>query len=148
MKGFSFKLRIMAALTAIFLFSACVSTMTIGEDLSPAELIQRAQEASDRNRYNMALQYYKALLERNRGNADLVITAEYEIAFINYKRGNYPLARSQLNSVLEYYDTPDEELLPRQFKRLAQIVLDNITEKENRRMPFFWRKSTINENRV
>jgi hypothetical protein len=58
------------------------------------------------------------------------------------------LARSQLNSVLEYYDTPDEELLPKQFKRLAQIVLDSITEKENRRTPFFWRKPAIDENKV
>jgi outer membrane protein assembly factor BamD (BamD/ComL family) len=140
MKGFSFKPRIAAALMAIFLFSACASTITISEDLSPAELIQRAQEASDRNRYNVALQYYEALLERNRNNTDLVITAEYEIAFINYKRGNYPLARSQLNSVLEYYDSPDEELLPQQFKRLAHIVLANITEKENRRLPFFLKK--------
>jgi hypothetical protein len=149
MKGFLFKPRIaMPLAAAVFLFSACASTITIGEDLSPAELIQRAQEASDRNRYGVALQYYEALLERNRGNADLVITAEYEIAFINYKRKNYPLARSQLNSVLEYYDTQDEELLPKQFKRLAQIVLNNITEKENRRVPFFLRKPAIDENRI
>jgi hypothetical protein len=33
--------------------------------------------------------------------------------------------------VLEYYNTPDEELLPQHFKRLSQIVLERIDEKEN-----------------
>ena len=144
MNGFSVKLhilqrsfpRIFFVLAVILLFSACASTLNISEDFSPAELIQRAQEASDRNRYNTALQYYEALLDRNRSNIDLVITAEYEIAFISYKQKKYQQARSQLNAVLEYYNTPDEELLPPQFKRLAQIVLESITEKENRRRPF------------
>jgi outer membrane protein assembly factor BamD (BamD/ComL family) len=129
-------LRILFALMAAFLFSACVTTVNIGHDLSPAELIQRAQEASDRNRYNIALQYYEALLDRNRDNIDLVITAEYEIAFINYKQKNFQQARLELNAVLEYYNTPDEELLPQHFKRLAQIVLDRIDEVENQRRSF------------
>jgi outer membrane protein assembly factor BamD (BamD/ComL family) len=64
-------------LTGVFLFFACASTLNISEELSPAELIQRAQEASDRNRYNTALQYYQALRERNKNNIDLIITAEY-----------------------------------------------------------------------
>jgi len=112
-----------------FLFSACVTTVTISEDLSPAELIQRAQEATDKNRYSIALQYYEALYERNITNSDLVITAEYEIAFIHYKQGKYSQAREELTSLLTYYDTPDQELLPQQFKRLAQIVIQRIDEK-------------------
>ena len=122
----------MLALAVIFLFSACASTLNISEDLSPAELIQRAQEASDRNSYNTALQYYQALRDRNNNNIDLIITAEYEIAFIHYKQKKYPQAREELNAVLEYYNTPDEELLPQQFKRLSQIVLKSIEEKESR----------------
>ena len=110
--------------------SGCASTLNISEDLSPAELIQRAQEASDRNRYRVALQYYQALLDRNRDKIDLVITAEYEIAFIHYKQRKYQQSRTELESLLEYYNSPDEELLPLQFKRLAQIVLERITEKE------------------
>jgi len=125
-------MRVLLAPAVIFLFSACASTLNISEDLSPAELIQRAQEASDRNSYNTALQYYQALRDRNNNNIDLVITAEYEIAFIHYKQKKYPQAREELNAVLEYYNTPDEELLPQQFKRLSQIVLKSIDEKESR----------------
>jgi len=131
MKSLLNKTRILTALTILVLFSACASTVYISEDLSPAELIQRAQEASDRNRYKIAMQYYEALLERNRDNIDLVITAEYEIAFIHYKQKRYQQARSGLNGVLEYYNTPDEVLLPQHFKRLAQIVLERIDEKED-----------------
>jgi len=118
--------------TAALLFSACASNLNISEDMSPADLIQRAQEASDRNRYNTALQYYQALRDRNNNNIDLIITAEYEIAFIHYKQRKYDQAREELNAVLEYYNTPDEELLPLQFKRLSQIVLQSIEEKESR----------------
>jgi outer membrane protein assembly factor BamD (BamD/ComL family) len=126
------------ALVFAFFFAACASgRAAIPETMSPAELIQRAQEASDRNRYNTALQYYTALLERNQNNIDLVCTAEYEIAFIHYKQKKYADAREEFNALLERYNTPDEELLPPQFKRLANIVLERITEKEK---PIFARK--------
>jgi outer membrane protein assembly factor BamD (BamD/ComL family) len=46
--------------------SACATgNVVIPQELSPAELIQRAQEASDKNKYPAALQYYEALRERN-----------------------------------------------------------------------------------
>ena len=131
------KLCILPALAIVLLFSACATTVKIGDDLTPAELIQRAQEASDRSRYNTAMQFYQALHERFRHNIDLVITAEYEIAFIHYKQRNYQEARNGMNGVLSYYNTPDHELLPQHFRRLAEIVLSRIDEKENQRRFFF-----------
>jgi outer membrane protein assembly factor BamD (BamD/ComL family) len=121
--------RILAALIFVLLFSACNTTINISEDLSPAELIQRAQEASDKNRYNAALQYYQALSERNRSNIDLVITSEYEIAFIHYKQKKYQQAKNELTEVLEYFNTPDEELLPQHYKKLSKIVIDRIDQR-------------------
>ena len=125
--------RLLFPLTLAILFSACASTVTIGEDLSPAELIQRANEAMDRNRYKIAIQYYEALRDRNQSNIDLNITAEYHIAFIHYKQGKLEQARDELNAVLEYYNSPDAELLPQHFKRLSQIVLQTIDDKEKRK---------------
>jgi hypothetical protein len=124
------------ALGAVLGIAGCVTAAAIPDDLSPAELIQRAQEASDRNRYGTAARYYEALLERNSTNIDLVCTAEYEIAFIHYKQRKYADARTEMNALLERYNSPDEELLPQQFKRLALIVLERITEKEQPRFPF------------
>ena len=131
----------MLALAMMVCFSACATgTLNISPDLSPSELIQRAQEASDRNRYNYALQYYQALYERNLTNIDLVCAAEYEIAFIHYKQKKYDQSREEFNALLERYNTPDEEYLPPQFKILALIVLDRIGEKEKPRS-FFSRKT-------
>jgi outer membrane protein assembly factor BamD (BamD/ComL family) len=127
------KLYILAAPAIVLMVSACAITINISENLSPAEIIQRAHEALDTNRYNVAIQYYNALRERNQHNIDLVITAEYHIAHIHYKQKKYDQARAELTELLTYYNTPDEELLPQHFKRLAQIVLQNIEEQENRR---------------
>jgi len=116
---------------AVLCLGACATgPLNIPEELTPAELIQRAQEASDRNRYNVALQYYTALLDRNSTNIDLVCTAEYEIAFIYYKQKKYSQAKEGFQSLLERYDDFDDDVLPPQFKRLANIVLERIIEKE------------------
>ena len=126
---------------AVLLLSACATgQLNIPLNLSPSELIQRAQEASDKNRYNQALQYYQALLERNPSNIDLVCTAEYEIAFIHYKQKKYGQAKSGFNSLLERYNAPDGEYLPPQFKLLSLKVLERIDEKEKPRA-FFSRKN-------
>jgi len=122
--------RVILALGAFLLLSSCASTINISEDLTPAELMQRAQEAMDRNNYKVAIQYYQALNDRNRTNIDLVITSEYHIAFIYYKQGKYEQAREGLTALLEYYNSPDQELLPQHFKRLAQIVIERIDERE------------------
>ena len=126
---------ILAAFAFAIFFSACASSINISNDLSPAELIQRAQEASDKNRYNAALQYYQALNERNRSNIDLIITSEYEIAFIHYKQKKYQQAKNELTDVLGYYNTPDEELLPQHYKKLSKIVLERIENREKKLIP-------------
>jgi outer membrane protein assembly factor BamD (BamD/ComL family) len=110
--------------------SCSTSSLVISPDLSSEELVQRAQEASDRNRYGTALLYYEALLERNQTNYDWILTAEYEIAFIHYKQKKYAEAREELNALLSRYETPDAELLPQQFKQLSHIVLESIEKKE------------------
>jgi tetratricopeptide (TPR) repeat protein len=110
--------------------------VVVSEGLSAAELIQRGQEASDKNRYNQALQYYEAILERFPGDIDDVCAAEYEIAFIHYKQKLYVEARRELEALLLRYAAPDSEFLPPQFKILANIALGRLTEKENARTPW------------
>jgi len=125
---------------ALCFFACATGTLNISYDLSPSELIQRAQEASDRNRYNYALQYYQALLERNSTDLELVCTAEYEIAFIHYKQKKYAQSKAEFNALLERYDGPDGDSLPQRFKLLANKVLERIDEKEKPRS-FFSRKT-------
>jgi outer membrane protein assembly factor BamD (BamD/ComL family) len=124
----------------LFLFFSCVTSANLTDDLSPAELIQRGQEAMDRNRYSVAAQYYQALHERNRNSIDLIITAEYHIAFIYYKQGRFDQARQGFNALLEYYNSPDQELLPQHFRRLSQIVLERMDKAEKSRRSLFSRR--------
>lgn len=117
-------------ITALCAASCATRVINIPQELSPAELIQRAQEASDRNRYKLAHQYYTALLERNSTNIDLVCTAEYEIAFIYYKQKKFSQAKEGFQLLLERYESLGGDELPPQFRRLSIIVLERISEKE------------------
>jgi outer membrane protein assembly factor BamD (BamD/ComL family) len=126
------------ALLAVFFVSSCATgPVNVRPTATPEEIIQWAQEASDRNRYNTALQYYEILLRRNQTNTDLVCAAEYEIAFIHYKQKKYDEARKGFNALLKRYDSPDAELLPQQYKILAGIVLERIAVKEKEGFRFF-----------
>jgi outer membrane protein assembly factor BamD (BamD/ComL family) len=109
------------------LLAACSSgPVVIPSDITAEELIQRAQEASDRNRYAVSLQYYEAI--RERFPLDLVngCAAEYEIAFIHYKQKKYAEAKDEFTDLLARYEDPDEELLPQQFKILSTKILAKI----------------------
>ena len=118
---------------AVLAVSCVTGPLAIPEDLTPAELIQRGQEASDRNRYSVSLQYYETLIERYPYDIDNVIAAEYETAFIHYKQKKYDIAKTEFAGILERYNTPDEELLPQQFKILSRKIMANIGELENRK---------------
>jgi len=122
---------ILIFLAVIIFLPSCATTVTISDDMSPAEIIQRAHESMDRNRYSAAIQYYQALAERNPNNIDLVITSKYHLAFIHYKQKKFDQAREGMNDVLSYYNSPDAVFLPQHFKRLAQIVLENMEEKHS-----------------
>jgi outer membrane protein assembly factor BamD (BamD/ComL family) len=121
-------------LAAALLELSCITgPLVISEDLTPAELIQRGQEASDRNRYSVSLQYYETLIERFTFDIDNVIAAEYEIAFIHYKQKKYDIAKVEFSDILERYNIIDEELLPQQFKILSLKIMAKITEIEKLR---------------
>ena len=110
----------------VFMLSCLSGPVTIPDHLTTAELIQRAQEASDRNNYRVALQYYEAIASRFPYDIDSICAAEYEIAFIHFKQKKYDAAKAGFRNLLERYNVPDEELLPPQFKVLAKMVLERI----------------------
>ncbi|MDR0562195.1 MAG: hypothetical protein LBG73_05850 [Spirochaetaceae bacterium] len=116
----------------LFALCGCVSKAPI-PDLTPPELIQQAQAASDKNKYTQALRYYEAILERYPSYIDEICAAEYEIAFIHYKQKKYDQASAEFAALLTRYDTPDAELLPPQFKRLAELGLQKIAEKQRKK---------------
>ena len=129
------KLRYIAFAILTALAVSCVSTrpVEVPDNLTAAELIQRGQEASDKNRYDVSIQYYEAVIERFSYDIDNIIAAEYEIAFIHYKQKNYVQAKNEFNRLLARYNIPDQELLPAQYKVLSNIVMGKIEEIEAER---------------
>jgi outer membrane protein assembly factor BamD (BamD/ComL family) len=110
-------------------FVSCASgPVEIPEDMAPAKIIQRAQEASDVNKYKIALQYYEVLKERYGDSGEYLCTAEYEIAFIHYKQKKYPEARREFENLLARYEDVDAALLPPHFQILSEKMLARLAE--------------------
>jgi outer membrane protein assembly factor BamD (BamD/ComL family) len=110
-----------------FLLFACASNRdAISDDLTPGELVQRAQEESDNNNYDKAARFYNVILERFPDDREAVSGALYEIAFIHYKQKKYDEAEQEFNALLERYNDPDGDLLPQKYYILSNTVLENI----------------------
>ncbi|GAB1483952.1 hypothetical protein MASR2M78_27690 [Treponema sp.] len=109
---------------ALLVLASCVSTPPIiPEGLSPAELVQKAQNASDRNKYENAIAYYQAILDRYPQDLSASVGAEYEIAFIRYKQKKYDDSKLRFRNLLSRYEGTDAALLPAQYKILSEKVL-------------------------
>jgi outer membrane protein assembly factor BamD (BamD/ComL family) len=123
--------KLMGLSLLVILAAGCSSgPANISDTITPAELEQRAQEASDRNRYKQSLAYYEIILDRFGDRNDYACAAKYEIAFIHYKQKKYDLSESELRALLVLYDDPEAELLPPQYRILANIVIANINGRK------------------
>ena len=102
----------------------------IPEDLSVLQFFQRAQEETENREWENALYYYETFIERNPDDLPSVTAARYEIAFIQYKQGNYADAAKDFQEILDFYETTD---LPLSFPLWPQVlsrrVLQNMRDK-------------------
>ncbi|GMO26161.1 MAG: hypothetical protein Ta2F_01660 [Termitinemataceae bacterium] len=122
--------------SAMLNLSACKTNPdTIPKDLTPQEMVQLAQNATDKNNYKRAEVYYTEMLNRFRFNNEAVCSASYEIAFIHYKQKKWDVSRSELEDLLERYTKNDAALLPAKYKILAEIVLGKIDDRQNKSKP-------------
>jgi outer membrane protein assembly factor BamD (BamD/ComL family) len=114
----------------VLVFSCVTNAGNIPLDLSPQELIQKAQEASDRNNYQSAEVYYTEVLNRYPFEDDAVCEATYEIAFIHYKQRKWEIARGEFLALLDRYKEDNAEFLPTKYRILSENGLEKIKEKE------------------
>lgn len=121
---------ILAVLFAAALLASCASKPpVIPEDASAMELIQRAQEASDRSDWAAAIIYYETARERFGSDPSVLVTCEYETAFIHYKQGKYALAEEEFLALIAKYESPEGASLPPRYLILARKVLPTVREK-------------------
>jgi len=111
------------------LFAACKTVPTeIPEDLSQAELIQLAQESADNDNWDAATAYYQAVLDRFPQDKAATVTAQYEIAFIHYKQGDFDAARAMFEQMLAAYDF-EGDALPQWPRILAEKLITEMDSK-------------------
>lgn len=119
-----------AALAA--LFASCNTVpVSVPEDLSAAEIIQKAQEASDKYNYNAARFYYATTRERFGSDPVVAANCMYELAFISYKQGRHEEARRGFEELLAFYARSENETLPSTFRILAVKVLAKLPPSKN-----------------
>ncbi|MDE6774681.1 MAG: hypothetical protein K2J14_08695, partial [Treponemataceae bacterium] len=86
---------------ALLALAACTTNTVIPDDASAKELIQRGQEAYEKNRNKEALAYFTAVVDRYGSDPALYIEARYEIAHLYMKRKNYEAAAPVLQEIIE-----------------------------------------------
>ena len=120
---------ILIILTALMLSCRTVP-IDIPEDLAPREYFQLAQEAVvERNDYDTALRYYTTFVSRYPDDLQNGVQAEYEIAFIYYKKNDLERSKALFEELLETYRTEGAESLPRWPQVLAVQILEKIDRK-------------------
>ncbi|MEM5947581.1 tetratricopeptide repeat protein [Spirochaetia bacterium 38H-sp] len=118
-------------LLLVFSVFACKSEPPkVPENISQAELIQRAQEAFDNSDYELAIYYYQTLLDRYGNDMEARATSEYEIAHIYFLQGNYKKAEELFNKIISYYDGEQAASLPAWIKVLSVRQLKESIEKQ------------------
>jgi len=114
---------------AVVALLGCQTVPTeIPDVLSQAELIQRAQESADQENWDAALAYYQAIIDRFPEDRSATATARYEMAFIEYKRGDLDAAQAGFEELLGMYDF-EAETVPAWPRVLAIRLLAEIEEE-------------------
>ncbi len=116
-----------AIILAILIITSCTSAPAeIDETLNPAELFQRAQEASNNKDYETALRYYDVFVNYHSDDIQRLVEAEYEIAFIAFKQGDSERAKVLFTELLDRYSGEGASVLPGWPMILSRKLLKEI----------------------
>lgn len=120
------------------LLAACQSVpKSIPTTLTPAEYFQNAQQAaSEHGNYNAALFYYETFIKRFPDDKSRIAEAQYEIAFLYYKKGKLTKSKGLFQKLVEKYKQPGADALPRWPLVLSNkllIIIDNELAKTTKK---------------
>jgi len=136
MKKFSL---LYSCLLAFIMMTASCTTISVDfeEGANPEMYFQRAQIASDRNDFELAQRIYYKLLETGITDPFYVVSAKYEIAFLNYKLGKREEAIQNFEEILKtYYEDPAwEGRVPQWPQVLSKRLLQKLKPAEGATPP-------------
>ena len=123
---------VLAALVPLAVLASCTSTGPVDlSGLTPAEVFQRAQAASDSGDYRRALEYYEGFLTQPGADAHRTAWARYESALLYHKLGDDDTALAKFDELLALYEK--DPTLPEGAKVLAAGVKAAILEKRSKK---------------
>jgi outer membrane protein assembly factor BamD (BamD/ComL family) len=122
------KYGIAVAMIALIFASCETEPETIPDDLGPAEMFQRAQDAVDESRWDLARRYYEEFIVRYPDLRGQIVEAEYEIAFITYKEERYEESRDLFEAILAEYEADNSGQLPDWPRILSERLIEIIDE--------------------
>jgi outer membrane protein assembly factor BamD (BamD/ComL family) len=119
-----------AALASLAVLASCRTTGPVDlTGLTPAEVFQRAQDASDSGDFRRALAYYEGFLGQTGIDPSRGAWARYETALLYHKLGDDDTALAKFDELLALYATGTT--LPEGPKILAENVKASILEKRS-----------------
>ncbi len=125
-----------ACLAAFAQLSSCVTRVPPASpdlELTPAEMFQRAQDASSSGDFSRSLDYYRLFKQKYPEDKERGAWAEYEIALIYHKVGDDAESIRLFNELLDRY--AKGETLPEGPRILAEKVKAKIEAKLNPKAP-------------
>lgn len=124
------RLAFLVALASLAVLASCRTTGPVDlTGLTPAEVFQRAQDASDNGEYRRALAYYEGFLGQPGIDAQRAAWARYETALLYHKLGDDDTALAKLDELLALYGA--DATLPEGAKVLAANLKAAILEKRS-----------------
>ena len=131
------KIAFVLVVAVLSLLGACKTvTPVITDDMTAPEFFQKAQEESDNYRWDNALVYYRAFLEKYPEDPINGIFANYEIAFILYKKQEYKESKKLFQEILESYkNLPNPLAVPQWAKVLSEKLIVKIDQKLEALLP-------------
>jgi len=106
--------------------------MVITGDMSPEDYFQKAQDASDRGNFPLALKYYYKFKETFPDNLEKNVWASYEIAFLQHKMGNDEKAIGLFDEIIALYTQDKASVLPKAVLTLAESVRKKILDSQKK----------------
>ena len=93
------------------------------------QLIQLGQDSLSLKNYVAAETYYNAVIQRYGMDTKVYIEARYELGHMYLQQKKYQEAYRNFSEILEIFENAEYGSIPASFKKLAQMGIENIPEK-------------------
>lgn len=113
----------------MFVICSCNSVPEIPPSATSTQLIQLGQDALSLKNYVAAETYYNAVIQRYGMDTKVYIEARYELGHMYLQQKKYQEAYRNFSEILEIFENAEYGSIPASFKKLAQMGIENIPEK-------------------